>query len=285
MFLLTIILPASATFLVYLSLVSLIQERAKAVPAVEGSRQDKSIATKLRALLAHRGLQQTTNLYFVLPPLFAILGAVVFKSFIFFVLGAGFGLFVPNLMVQMQERNRRNKFNNQILDSIMILSSSLKGGLSLLQSLEVLVEEMPAPMSQEMGLVVRENKMGVSLEESLKHLMERMKMEELGLVVNSILVARETGGDLTKVLSRLSTTIRDNRKLKDSIKTLTMQGRMQGIIMSFLPFMFIWWVLSFNKGHFDIMLKNELGRMLLFIAAILQVIGMVLIKKFSTINV
>ncbi|MEW6075400.1 MAG: type II secretion system F family protein [Candidatus Omnitrophota bacterium] len=285
MFLLTIILPASATFLVYLSLVSLIQERAKAVPAVEGSRQDKSIVTKLRALLAHRGLQQTTNLYFVLPPLFAILGAVVFKSFIFFVLGAGFGLFVPNLMVQMQERNRRSKFNNQILDSIMILSSSLKGGLSLLQSLEVLVEEMPAPMSQEMGLVVRENKMGVTLEESLKHLMERMKMEELGLVVNSILVARETGGDLTKVLSRLSTTIRDNRKLKDSIKTLTMQGRMQGIIMSFLPFLFIWWVLSFNKGHFDIMLKSELGRMLLFIAAILQTVGMVLIKKFSTINV
>lgn len=285
MFLLTIILPASATFLVYLSLVSLIQERAKAVPALEGSRQDKSIVTKLRALLAHRGLQQTTNLYFVLPPLFAILGAVVFKSFIFFVLGAGFGLFVPNLMVQMQERNRRSKFNSQILDSIMILSSSLKGGLSLLQSLEVLVEEMPAPMSQEMGLVVRENKMGVTLEESLKHLMERMKMEELGLVVNSILVARETGGDLTKVLSRLSTTIRDNRKLKDSIKTLTMQGRMQGIIMSFLPFLFIWWVLSFNKGHFDIMLKSELGRMLLFIAAILQTVGMVLIKKFSTINV
>ncbi|MDD5566053.1 MAG: type II secretion system F family protein [Candidatus Omnitrophica bacterium] len=284
MFLLTIILPASATFLVYLSLVSLIQEKAKAVPA-EGSRQDKSIVTKMRALLAHRGLQQTTNLYFVLPPLFAILGAVVFKSFIFFLLGAGLGLFVPNLMVQLQERNRKAKFNSQILDSIMILSSSLKGGLSLLQSLEVLVEEMPAPMSQEMGLVVRENKMGVTLEESLKHLMERMKMEELGLVVNSILVARETGGDLTKVLSRLSTTIRDNRKLKDSIKTLTMQGRMQGIIMSFLPFLFIWWVLSFNKGHFDIMLKSELGRMLLFIAAVLQVVGMVLIKKFSAINV
>lgn len=284
MFLLTIILPAGATFLVYLSLVSLIQEKAKSAVAVT-SRQDKSIIEKLRVLLTHRGLQQTTNLYFVLPPLFAILGAVVFKSFIFFVLGAGFGLLLPNLLVQMQERNRKNKFNSQILDAIMILSSSLKGGLSLLQSLEVLVEEMSAPMSQEMGLVVRENKMGVTLEESLKHLMDRMKMEELGLVVNSILVARETGGDLTKVLSRLSTTIRDNRKLKDSIKTLTMQGRMQGIIMSFLPFLFIWWVLSFNKGHFDIMLKSEMGRMLLFIAAILQTIGMVLIKKFSTINV
>ena len=165
------------------------------------------------------------------------------------------------------------------------MSSSLKGGLSLLQALEVLIEEMPAPMAQEIGLVVRENKMGVSLEDSLKHLNKRMNMEELNLVINSILVARETGGELTKVFSRLTTTIRDNRKLKDSIKTLTMQGRMQGLIMSVLPFLFIFWVINFNREHFDIMLQSEIGRTLLFIAGILQIAGMFLIRKFSAIKI
>jgi tight adherence protein B len=186
----------------------------------------------------------------------------------------------------MREKKRRQRFENQLLDAIMILSSSLKGGLSLLQGLEVLVEEMPAPMNQEIGLVLRENKMGITIEDSLKNLNKRMSsVEELSLVVNSILVARETGGDLIKVFSRLSITIRDNRKLKDSIKTLTLQGRLQGIIMSILPFLFIWWVLTFNRHHFDYMLQNEIGKILLFVAVFLQIAGIILIRKFSTIKV
>ena len=225
------------------------------------------------------------RLYFILPLALAGLGFLFLKSIILALAGAVFGLLIPNFLLKIKDNQRRQKFNSQILDAIMILSSSLKGGLSLLQAFEVLVEEMPAPINQEIGLVVRENKMGVLLEQSLKHLNERMKMEELTLVINSIMVARETGGDLTKVFSRLTTTIRDNRKLKDSIKTLTLQGRMQGIIMSVLPFLFIWWVLTFNKQHFDIMLQSDIGRMLLFIAGFLQIVGMFLIKKFSTIKI
>ena len=154
-----------------------------------------------------------------------------------------------------------------------------------MQGFEVLVEEMPAPMSEEIGLVVRENKMGIPLEESLVRLNKKMNMEELGLIVNALLVSRETGGELTKVFSRLSVTIRDNRKLKDSIKTLTLQGRMQGAIMSFLPIVFVAWVLSTNKHHFDIMMNSDLGRMLLIAAVVLQIVGMILIKKFSTIKI
>ncbi len=149
----------------------------------------------------------------------------------------------------------------------------------------MLVEEMQPPMGQEIGLVIRENKMGVTFEDSLRHLEKKMDMEELSLVVNSILVARETGGDLTKVFSRLTVTIRDNRKLKESIKTLTLQGRIQGIVMSVLPFMFVWWVVNFNHNHFDIMFQNDTGRMLLVVAVVLQLVGMVLIKIFSTIKV
>ena len=154
-----------------------------------------------------------------------------------------------------------------------------------MQAIELVVEEAHPPFSQEFGLVLRENKIGVPLEDSLKHLHERMRLEELDLIINSILVSKETGGDLTKVLARLSVTLRDNRKLKESIKTLTLQGKLQGIIMSFLPFIFVAWVLSFNRNHFDIMLSSETGRVLLITAGVLQVVGMFLIYKFSKIDV
>ncbi len=153
-----------------------------------------------------------------------------------------------------------------------------------MQAIEVVVQEMPAPFNQEFGLVLRENKIGVPLEESLRHLHERLHFEELDLVINAILVSKETGGDLTKVLAKLSVTMRDNRKLKETIKTLTLQGKLQGIIMSALPFLFIAWVLTFNRNHFDIMLSSETGRVLLLVAAALQVVGMVLINKFSRID-
>lgn len=226
-------------------------------------------------------------LAFILSPLIlAGISLLIFHSLLIMFCGAVLGLALPNMFIKLWEKKRRDKFQIQLLDALMILSSSLKGGLSLLQAVEVVAEEMPPPICQEFGLILRENKMGITLEESLKRLNKRMdNMEELVLMINSVLVARETGGDLTKVLSRLSTTIRDNRKLKDSVKTLTLQGRMQGLIMSILPFIFIGWIITFNRNHFDIMLKTEFGRMLLILAVILQVIGLILIRKFSTIKV
>ena len=249
------------------------------------TKKEDKLAHDLDNLFYDKGPKNIMRLYFILPPVLGVLGFALLGSALFAVIGALLGAFMPNLIMRMREVKRRHLFNNQILDTIMVLSSALKGGLSLLQALEVIVEEMPAPMGQEIGLVVRENRMGLTLEDSLNHLKERMNIEDLTLVINAVLVARETGGDLTKVLSRLSTTIRDNRKLKDSIKTLTMQGRMQGIIMSLLPFVFVWWVMTFNRHHFDIMLQNDTGRLLLIVALVLQVIGMVLIKKFSTIRI
>ncbi len=249
-------------------------------------KKEKSMEIEMdKQFYYEKSPRQIVRLYFILPPVLGIAGVVLLGSPLFIIIGVAAGLLIPNMLLRMREARRRQKFSDQLLDAIMILSSSLKGGLSLLQALEVLADEMAVPMCQEIGLIVRENKMGVTLEESLKGLNKRMALEELNLVVNSILVARETGGDLTKVLSRLSTTIRDNKKLKDSVRTLTLQGRLQGIIMSALPFVFIWWVVSFNREHFDIMLKSEIGRSLLLLAVVLQAVGMVLIRKFSTIKI
>lgn len=223
--------------------------------------------------------------YAVTPLIMGIIGFLLLRSLGLALLAGAVSFIFPSLIIGNLKAKRRMRFQSQLSDGIMVLSSSLKGGLSLMQAMEVVVEEMPVPFSQEFGLVLRENKIGVPLEQSLKHLHERMHFEELDLVINSILVSKETGGDLTKVLARLSVTLRDNRKLKENIKTLTLQGRLQGIIMSILPFFFVVWVVSFNRNHFDIMLNSESGRILLIIAACLQLVGIFLIHKFSKIDI
>ena len=202
------------------------------------------------------------------------------------IIGALIGAFIPKIVLKFKELERKKKFSNQILDVIMTLNSCLKAGNSLLQACEVVAEELPPPASEEFSLVVKETKMGLSLEDSLLRLNDRIgKIHELEMLINSLLVARETGGDVIKVLTRLAVTIRDNRKLKDMINTLTLQGRLQGAIMSILPFFFVTWVLMFNKRHFDIMFESQLGRMMLISALVLQIVGIILIKKFSTIKI
>ena len=216
------------------------------------------------------------------------LGGIAFlvsgQVFIAFVCGL-FGLAAPSIVIKRMLANRRKKFQEQLVDALMILSSSLKGGLSLLQSIETLVEEMPPPISQEFALAMRENKMGISLDECLERINKRMRSEELNLIVTAISVARETGGDLPQTFTRLVYTIREKSKLLGKIKTLTTQGRLQGIIMSLLPIGFVMLIYSFDARFFDIMLQNESGRILLGYAFISQLIGIFLIMKFSKVEV
>ncbi|MCG8432070.1 MAG: type II secretion system F family protein [Candidatus Omnitrophica bacterium] len=245
-----------------------------------------SAATRKLDLLFMNVERKQVTAFFTLSPLvFAIIGLILFQHWIGIVVGITIGLALPNLCMKMWDARRKARFNSQLLDGLMMLSSSLKAGLSLLQAMEVVVEDALAPLSQEFGWVVNEIKMGVTLEESLLKLSKRMPSEELTLIVNACLVAKITGGDLTKLFSRLSLTIRQNLRLKEEVKTLTFQGRLQGIVMLILPFVFVWVVFSFNRNHFDIMLSTEIGRILIVAAVFLDIVGIFLIIKFSQLKV
>jgi len=219
------------------------------------------------------------------PLLFSGIFFLLFRNAFGLLVGFIIGFSAPGIVTAIIKHRRIKAFEGQLVDSLMILSSSLKGGLSLIQAIEALCEEMPPPISQEFNLVLKENKWGVSLEESLRKLRTRMPLESVNLLVSSVLVARETGGELTRVFSRLTDTIRDNLKLKEKISTLTLQGRMQGIVMSILPIAFAFFITKQNPEHFDIMWENEMGRKLLVAAVLMQIIGMLLIKKVSTLRV
>ncbi|MBL7084760.1 MAG: type II secretion system F family protein [Candidatus Omnitrophica bacterium] len=195
------------------------------------------------------------------------------------------GLILPTTVLKIRNAKRKQLFNEQLVDGLMILSSSLRGGLSMLQAIEVLVEEMPEPISEEFGLALREHKMGVSVEDALEHLNQRMRSNRFNLVMTAILVARETGGNITEVFARLVDSMRESNKMEDKVKTLTLQGKMQGIIMSLLPIVFGVIVYTSNPEFLQEMFENPVGRMLLGIAVVLEIVGSFLIIKLSQVDV
>ena len=224
-------------------------------------------------------------IYVLVPVIVGGAGVYFFHNYIFLILGLIIGPVLPTLVIKRIEAARRQRLAAQLVDTIIMLSSALKSGMSLLQAIESVVEEMPPPVSQELGLLIRENKMGVVFEESLKRFNSRVNLPDVTMLTNAILVAKETGGDLTKVLSRLSVTIRDNQKLKENIATLTMQGKIQGVVMSILPIVFAVFTYSFNHEHFNVMFETEIGRILVVVAIVLMAVGVTLIKWFSTIDI
>lgn len=253
-----------------------------------GRWQDKRVdkaAVKLDNMFMDVQRKRLAIFYVVTPVALGALGYFLFKNNIAVLAFAGVGLIIPSIYLKILEAKRNKQFEAQLIDGLMILSSSLKAGLSLLQSIEALVEEMPAPMSQEFGLVVRENRMGVPFEESLLNLKRRVNSEDLDLIITAILVARETGGELTHTLTQLLFTIREKNKLLGRVKALCIQAKLQGIIMAALPFAFGSIVYRLNPHFFDIFQTDKTGQMLLYGSVIWWVVGLFLIKKFSKIEI
>lgn len=219
------------------------------------------------------------------PMAAGFLAYVASNSVGFALLGMVAGALVPDLAVRQARALRARKFHAQLVDALFILSSGLRAGLSITQAFEQLETEIGPPASQEFGLMMRAHRFSLTLEESLQRLNERMPSEELNLITTAVLVARETGGDITNIISQLIMTIRERKKLKDKVMTLTLQGRLQAYIMSLLPVGFAVFVRSSSPHYFDIMLEDPTGRMLLLIAAALWMVGMVLLVKMSKVDI
>lgn len=152
------------------------------------------------------------------------------------VIGFGVGWVFPIIYVIFRRSQRMARFNDQLLDLITLMSNSLKSGYGFTQALNLVADEADPPASDEFNRVVRENNLGIPLNQALNNLVDRMESEDLDLLVTAVQIQREIGGNLSEVLDNISDTIRERMRLQGQIKALTAQGKMGGIIISSLPF-------------------------------------------------
>jgi tight adherence protein B len=282
-------LAAGVLGIIYAQLYQLAPQAAKSVSGW-WDRKVEAQKNNLKDIMLFIDPKKLVLFNIITPAAMTLLGAafvgITFGSYVLGgLIGFTVGILIPSILIKRIIVARRAKFNAQISDGLMILSSCLKGGLSLLQAIEALVEELPPPISQEFGIILRENKMGIAMEESFSKLNKRMPSEELNLLTTAILVARETGGDITQLFTTLINTIRAKLKISDNVKTLSMQGKIQGVVMSILPIVFTMMVYSFNPHYFDVMLASSLGRVLLIYALCSEIVGVFLIRIFSKVNI
>lgn len=200
---------------------------------------------------------------------------------------AGFilALALPKISFARMNTKRRLKMVVQLPDVLLMLGSSLRAGTSLQMAMELAIRETPAPLSQELGVAVQEQRLGLALEDALESMANRLKMEEIELVVTAMNIARECGGNLAETLDRLAHTLRAKAAMEGKIRSLTSQGKLQGIIVGLLP-IFLMFALNFMQHDAMAPLFDTwAGWAVLGVIGMLEIIGFLFIKKIVTIDV
>jgi tight adherence protein B len=255
---------------------------------LSGDVQDKRFSSKVQRDLARADLRlRVAEYYYIRIGLALGLAAVLLllRDPLSAAVGALLGYFIPRIWVGRRIGSRLNAFNKQLPDTITLLSNSLRAGSSFLQSIELVSRESPAPMGPEMGRVVREVNLGLSMEEALSNLVRRIKSDDLDLMVTAIGVQQQVGGNLAEILDTIAFTIRERVRIKGEIRTLTAQGRYSGYLVAFLP-IGIMVTLNFINPEFMQPLFTELiGQILLVVGAIMMLIGFFAIQKITNIKV
>ncbi|MGM0501119.1 MAG: type II secretion system F family protein [Bacillota bacterium] len=195
------------------------------------------------------------------------------------------GLIIPYFYLKYSQQQRLEKFNDQINDSLTIISNSLKAGYSFFQALEMVTREMNPPISEEFTRVLKKMNLGASPQEALRDLTARIDSEDLDLVVTAVLIQRQVGGNLSEILDSISDTIRERIRIQGEIKTLTAQGRISGVVVSLLPIGLGGLLFVLNPDYMLPLFSTNLGKTLLGMGVLSQLVGIFLIKKIIAIEV
>jgi len=192
------------------------------------------------------------------------------------------GFFVPNWYLKRRYNKRLKEFNNQLVDTLRTLSSSLRGGLSLEQSLMALAESAPSPTKEEFQKVKDDLNYGKGLDESLNALQNRIDDSDMDLIMTVIFIQKDIGGNLTESLDTIADTIEERIKLKNQLKALTSNGRLSAFIIGGVPIILFLLLNLIDRSYFNNFFESPLGMIMLGVAFFLDIIGVIFSIKLAT---
>lgn len=191
----------------------------------------------------------------------------------------------PLIYLKYKQSVRKKLFGGQLLEAITIISNSLKSGYSFLQSMDLVSREMPAPISEEFRKMLQEVKLGIAFESAVDRMTQRVESDDLDLVITGVKIQREVGGNLTEILDKIAHTIRERVRIKGQIQTLTAQGRLSGMILGLLPVALGMFLYTASPEYMMTLFVHPAGKAMLVMAAISQILGVMIIKKIIDIKV
>jgi tight adherence protein B len=191
----------------------------------------------------------------------------------------------PRLAYGYLKKKRQESVINQMPDALNMMGGSLRSGASLAIALDLVATETPPPFSQEISLLLREQKIGISLEDAMESMSKRLRLEEVDLFVSAVTISKNVGGNLAEVLERLAQTLRSKAVMEGKIKALTSQGKLQGIVVGLLP-IFMGFALNYLEPEaMAPLFSTWYGWIVVGVVSVLLIVGGIFIRKIIAIDV
>jgi len=249
------------------------------------------VTQKLQVQFQQAGLDWTPVKFVAMALVCAVIGAVIglrFPIIGFGITSAVFGLALstlPYLYVRRTRSKRMGKLEEQFPEALEFLARSMRAGHAFTISLEMLGEELPEPLGQEFRTLFNEQNLGAALEVALTNLCNRVPLVDVRFFSSSVLLQKQTGGNLAEILTRLAEVIRERFRLKGQVKAASAHGRLTATILMLMPIATTLALLVVSPGYLQGMAKDSDGRYLIAFAIIGQFLGNYFIRRIINIKV
>jgi tight adherence protein B len=265
------------------------QELFSAVPWLNRWLLRLEVAPRLRVLLYQAKLKWTVGglllmslACFLIPAYLIYLrtGTVIVALLVGLLLGGA-----PIAYVLAKRKQRFGRFDQGLPEAIDLMVSALRAGHSLVSAIGLVANESPDPIGAEFKICFDEQNYGLDLRVAMENLIIRVPLQDLRIIVTAILIQRSSGGNLAEVLDKASYLVRERFRLRRQVQTHTAQGRLTGWILTFLPVVLGVGLYLVNPETMSLLWRRDLGRELLYSAAIMTVIGALVIRKIVNMEV
>ncbi len=209
---------------------------------------------------------------------FIVFSIILGSTFMGLLIGVA-GFFAPSLYLNHKVKARREQFDMQMIEAMDVLSGSIKSGQTIAQAFQALVKHMPKPISEEVGIMLTSQRLGEPLGVALKRMADRMQSKNLDLIISSILIAEKTGGNLVETFQTMAESVREIYQLENKIKTSSAQERMQGNVLSIIPFALMIALFFINKPMILPLFTTLPGNIILATVILFEMIGIFFIRK------
>lgn len=195
------------------------------------------------------------------------------------------GFMLPQFWIGRRKVARAKKLEEQLPEALTMLANSLKAGFGLMQAMNMAAEQLDHPIGTELGLTVHETNVGSSAEEAFTALSERNQNYDLDLVVTAVLVQRSAGGNLSEILETVTETMRERVRIRGEINTLTAQQKLTGFVIALLPVAVGGLFLVISPSYITLLFTETMGRVMLAVGGLLEVVGILVIRRILAIEV
>ena len=265
------------------------QERLSNVRAVQAMLSRASgVSGPLERLVTQSGLKITVGTLVMTSILAALAGYALVKWLTYYTyLGLAaaplFGM-IPYLIVRYARTKRLELFEEQFPEAVALIARALRAGHAFPTGLQMVGDEIPAPVGAEFKLVYDRQSFGMPLSDALKAMAERVPVLDARFFVTAVLTQRETGGNLSEVLDNLAGVIRERFKVKRQVRVVTAHGRITGWILAALPPVLAVILCFVSPDHMKTMITDPLGIKMLAIGGTMQGLGTIIIRKLVNIR-